>query len=277
MESLGHEARVFTAERILASRKALAAADVVFEHADTWRGQHALRPELRRRLESWGCRLAGTAAGPAAAADDKAEGHRRLARAGVLVPRWSFVAEETPALGFPRVVKPSLAHGSDGLVFVRDAAEWERLRASPAPRMAEEFIEGRELTLTGIEIGGRLRWLPVVEIEIPAGGIYTHALKWGRSNPRKNAANLPPKRLAALHRAAARAWRALRLRDYARFDLRFDSAGRAWFLEANVRPSVEPGSELRVAANAAGLAFTDLVACVLRNALARRRVSASLR
>ncbi|MBI2920977.1 MAG: ATP-grasp domain-containing protein [Planctomycetes bacterium] len=277
VEALGHEARVVPAARVRRFRAALAAADVVFEHADTWRGRHALRPELRRLLERWGCRLAGTAADPAGAADDKAEGHRRLERAGVRVPRWNLVARGTPDLGFPLVVKPSLAHGSDGLMLVRDAAAWSRMRASHAPRLAEEFIEGRELTLTGIEVGGRLRWLPVVEVAIPAGGIYTHALKWGRANPRKTVPEIPAETLAALHRAAARAWRALRLRDYARFDLRLDAAGHVWFLEANVRPSVESGSELRVAAHAAGFAFTDLVACVLRNARARRRPAASPR
>ncbi len=272
---LGHEPVVAACERIDAARQRLAACDVVFEHADTFRGVHERRPELRFLLESWGCRLAGASAAAAALADDKIAAHRAMERAGVPMPRWrAWRGAASPGLAYPVVVKRPLAHGSAGLRFVRGEAEWRREKGGlRRPSLVEEFVEGRELALAGYEAGGRIRWLPVVEVAVPAGAVYSHRLKWGVRNPGKRPMELPGGRRRELEALAARAWRALRLRDYARFDVRLRADGEFRFLEANVRPSVEPGSEMMVAARLAGLKPEELIGRILGAAARRNRVN----
>lgn len=271
--ALGHEAVTVPCERIDAARQRLAACGLVFEHADTFRGVPERRPELRFLLESWACRLAGASAASAALADDKIAAHRAMERAGVPMPRWrAWRGAAAPGLPFPVVAKRPLAHGSAGLRFVRTAAEWRTARARLVrPSLLEEFVEGRELAIAGFEERGRIRWLPPVEVAVAPGSVYSHRLKWGERNPGK-----APMRLAAgqkrdLERLAARAWRALGLRDYARFDVRLRADGAFLFLEANARPSVEPGSEMMLAAGWAGMRPEDLVARIIRQALLRNR------
>lgn len=258
--ALGHEAVVAACERIDAARQRLGSCDLVFEHADTFRGTPERRPELRFLLESWGCRLVGSSAAAAAVADDKVAAHRVMEAAGVPMPRWRVGTAR--GLGWPVVVKRPLAHGSAGVRLVR---------RGPVPRgaLVEEFVAGRELALAGYEVRGRLRWLPVVEVAVSADGVYSHRAKWGARNPRKLPAALSAAQLRELHRLAAAAWHALGLRDYARFDLRLGADGFRFF-EANARPSVEPGSEMILAARWAGVRPEELIGAFLREA--KRRV-----
>ncbi|MBI3269053.1 MAG: ATP-grasp domain-containing protein [Planctomycetes bacterium] len=272
-------------ENLLSARALVAGADLVFEHADTFLGSYALRPYVRHLLESWGCRIVGTGAAAAQVADDKIAAHRRLEAAGVPMPAWRELTARRPAaadLAFPCIVKPAFGHGSHGLTLLRNFGELKALAgrrastgggrsASPAAGelLVERFIAGRELALAGYEERGRLRWLPPVEIDVPADGVYSARMKWGERNPRKRLAALPPDDERRLLRLAERAWRALDLRDYARFDLRLDATGDFWFLETNVRPSVEPGAEMVLAAREAGLNSTALIGKFIARASAR--------
>jgi D-alanine-D-alanine ligase-like ATP-grasp enzyme len=166
-------------------------------------------------------------------------------------------------------VKGIWAHNSVGLRFVSGPAQWRRVSLDGAvPRFVEEFVRGRELALSAYERGGRPVWLPIVEIAVPADGLYTHGRKWGKRSPRKRIADLPRSVATEARRLGAIAWSALGLRDYARFDLRLTPAGRLVFLEANVRPSVERGSEMMFAAKAAGMAPEELIRRVIRCAVA---------
>ncbi|KAF0245989.1 MAG: D-alanine-D-alanine [Planctomycetota bacterium] len=265
---LGHAAVVVPCEKIDAARQRLAACDLVFEHADTFRGSHEARPRLRFMLERWGCRLAGAPAAAAAVADDKAAAHRVMEAAGVPMARWRLWRGGGAGLGFPVVVKRPLAHGSADLRLIQGAAEWGKAAIKfPRPALVEEFVEGRELAVAGYEVRGRISWLPVVEISVSSRGVYSRGLKVGARNPKKKQARLPAARLRELRRLAARAWRALGLRHYARFDVRLGAEGRFRFLEANVRPSLEPGSELMLAAKWAGLTSEKLIGRFIAAAL----------
>jgi D-alanine-D-alanine ligase-like ATP-grasp enzyme len=269
VRALGHEAVVVENERLAEGREALRGCALVFEHSDTYRGRYEFQHLVRERLARWKCRVVGTPAKAASRVDNKLATHRTLKAAGVPMPRFASLssAENLP---FPRVVKGIWAHNSVGLCFVREPAAWRRVpMAGGVPRFVEEFIPGRELALAAYERGGRPVWLPIVEIAVPAEGLYTHARKWGSHSPGKRLAELPRRIAAEARRLGAVAWRALGLRDYARFDLRLTPSGRLVFLEANVRPSVERGSEMMFAAKAAGIAPAELVRRMANSALAR--------
>jgi D-alanine-D-alanine ligase len=64
---------------------------------------------------------------------------------------------------------------------------------------------------------------------------------------------------ARIHRAARLAYRALKLRDYARMDFRIAKTGEPYMLEANPNPYLEKTGELAMAAAEAGLDYAQLV------------------
>ena len=66
---------------------------------------------------------------------------------------------------------------------------------------------------------------------------------------------------------ARRAFRALKLRGYARIDFRMTDAGEFYCLEANTLPGMTQTSLIPQAAAAAGIAFPELCERIVRLAL----------
>ena len=67
------------------------------------------------------------------------------------------------------------------------------------------------------------------------------------------------------------AYKALRVRDYGRVDLRMDEAGNVYVIEVNASCYLERNSELAMAAKAAGIEYEDLLERIVQLALERRR------
>ena len=140
--------------------------------------------------------LRHNAVSSAAAARDKGEMRRRLAEAGVSVPRhFLFVRKETSPrdaarlVTYPCVVKPTFLAASRGVIRADSAEEliaaWERIeRILDQPDVAsrggeaagrilvEEFVPGREVALEGMLSGGRLRVLALFDKPDPLDGPY---------------------------------------------------------------------------------------------------------
>ena len=74
---------------------------------------------------------------------------------------------------------------------------------------------------------------------------------------------------AAATDAARRAFLRLGLRDYARVDMRLSPDGRAYVLEVNPRPSLEPDSPTAVSAVSAGTSLDEVILALLGRATAR--------
>lgn len=264
-------------------------AALVFEHSDRLRGEAFLRGFLRFEIERRGLLTAGASARSAALADDKILSLARLAARGLPVPR-SVTATDIPRrrpaeLRFPLIVKTAFDHGSRGVALVtssEDLASAARrfLDEGAGPLLLQEFLPGRELTVS--LLGHPLRTLPPVAVALPrltdgTTAVYTFHRKWTGSS-RTDAARhravpavLTPAERSRILPMARRAALALGLRDYARIDVRFDAEGRPRILEANARPSLEPGSFFASAAALDGLSLPAAVAEIIGSALRRRR------
>ena len=68
------------------------------------------------------------------------------------------------------------------------------------------------------------------------------------------------------------AHRALRVRDYARFDIRLSTEDEVWIIEANANPYLSYDHEIQKSAENAGISHEDLVDRILREALARKAI-----
>lgn len=292
MRALGLRAVEVAVEELGASRGIIARSDLVFEHADTFRGRGDLRPLVRHQIEAWGGSIAGTSPAAAQAADDKIECRRRLEAGGLAVPLGAVIvlgeigrAALPRGLSYPIILKRPFEHGSRGVARARGpsalrgtARRWRR--AGEGALLAEEIVEGTELAIAVIEVGGRPMPLPPIEVRLERGALYTARRKWGAAPLPVAEASLLPADRRRIEADAVRAFEVLGLHDYARFDVRLAPwpASRAargrgrlrpFFLDVNVRPSLEDGTELRLAARAAGIDDRSLVALILASAATR--------
>jgi len=178
-----------------------------------------------------------------------------------------FATEVERDLGLPVIVKPSKQGSTVGLSIVR---EIEALRDAidEAAKyddevMVEQFIPGRELTV-GI-LGDEA--LPVGEI-IPVHEIYDYECKYTAGMAREIfPADLTAAETRTIQDLARRAFRALKLRGYARIDFRMSPDGVFYCLEANTLPGMTALSLIPQAAAAAGILFPELCDRIVRLAL----------
>ncbi len=185
-----------------------------------------------------------------------------LRAAGVPTADWRMSpvteGEVRAALGLPVVVKPSKQGSTVGLTVVKS---WSQLAPAVAEAslyddevMVEQFIAGRELT---VAVLGDVA-LPVGEI-IPQHEIYDYECKYTAGMAREEfPANLEEAQVRTVQRLALTAFRALKLRGYARIDFRLGEDGVFYCLEANTLPGMTALSLVPQAAVAAGISFEAL-------------------
>ena len=284
LHALGHEVRFYDSEAIgYMAGEISRSSDLVIDHTDTFRGTGFLRPFVRWTLEGHGARIVGSDARACLLADDKITAKTCLANAGVPVPAGVTVTsadQELPSwLRMPVVLKPAFEHMSRGLFLAKTADEARAAIAELTgrfrqPFLVESFIPGREFAVSLLEDETGLRMLPPLEWRVHAGGwaMLTGKFKQADVPPDRQdtlRAVLTPERAADLEGLSCLAFRALGLRDYARFDIRLSAGGTFYFLEANTTPSLEPFEALALSAKWAGMDYATLVERMLAAALRR--------
>lgn len=172
---------------------------------------------------------------------------------------------EGPApLPAPYVVKPSQEGSSIGVTIVReggaavDYGDWTFGTA-----MVEEFIDGRELTVS--VMGGKA--LCVTELRT-ASGFYDYNAKYTDGKTEHLCpAPIPDALSATCMNWAERAHQALGCRGVSRSDFRYDPArDKLVILETNTQPGMTPLSLVPEQAAYMGISFQDLVSWMVENA-----------
>jgi D-alanine-D-alanine ligase len=268
LERLGHQCLRFDSESVPERVGELAALDLVFDQTDQFRGEGLFRPVVRALLDARGARTVGTAAQGCFLTDDKLATRAVLERASVPMPRGGPLPA-APGLPFPRVLKPVHEQRSRGLAVVRDAgAEAAALAAAREQGfgafLVEEFIPGRELAVT--VLGDRV--LPITEWTLAGKDVLDYEAKTTGRCPFP--AVIEREVAERIGELALRAFRALGLQDWARFDVRLNARGEPFFLEANTKPSLEENSPCLVAAQAEGIEEADFIKAII--AVAGRRL-----
>ncbi len=286
LRALGHDAIFADSEEIeLRAFELASQSDLIIDHTDTFRGRGLYRPLTRLLLETQGAKIAGSGSSALALADNKAATKARLAENGIPTPPGIVVSakdEELPKwLVPPYVLKPAYEHMSRGLHLAQTQEEarlklagiLERFRQ---PVVVETFIPGREIAVSVLEGPDGPEVLPPLEWLIGSRGMFTQAYKLTEPGPERDdavRAELTETGLSELRDLACRAFQALGLRDYARFDLRLSPGGSFFFLEANATPSLEPLEALSLSARWSGLSYPALVEKILSSALRRYGVA----
>jgi D-alanine-D-alanine ligase len=218
-----------------------------------------------------------------------------LLGAGLPTPAF-FVVDRLPLptrpLEWPVIVKPAQQDASVGLdqgSVVTDSVRLEKrvahlLQSYGPPVLVEEFIQGRELNVTLIELGDapEARVLPVSEVvfvdkDPSYWPIVTYDAKWTPGSrdfgatPARYPAEVDPALAESLGALARRAFRLLGCRDYARVDFRVRPSGQPYILELNPNPDFHPAAGLAGGLRSAGLTHEQFTIELVRNALARGR------
>jgi len=285
LSALGHDFLLVNSEEIEFRLPDLAhGCDLVIDHTDTYRGRGRFRSLVRSHLEAHGIAVVGSDAQACALADDKAAAKSRLGAAGIPTPPGILVAsgiESLPDwLAPPCILKPAFEHMSRGLSLARSRDEaaarlGDLLSRLEQPILVETFIPGREFAVSVVDGPGGLEVLPPLEWKTGDGkdGVLTEEFKLQVVQPGSHdvvRAELAPGELLELEALSLAAFRALGLRDYARFDVRRSPEGTFFFMEANITPSMEPEEALTLSARWAGMEFTALLERILASAAERR-------
>jgi len=188
----------------------------------------------------------------------------------VNTPNWEIVTRgqtlNEDNSEFPLVIKPNDQGSTVGLTIVHDESE-----LGPALNLAynysssvmvEQFIKGRELTVT--LIGGKA--LPVCEI-IPSHELYDYECKYTSGMSKYVCpADIELDLTKRIQEITERLFDVLKCRHYSRADFRMDHEDNLWFLEMNTLPGMTDTSLAPMTAKAAGLSFNDLIECIVLQA-----------
>jgi D-alanine-D-alanine ligase len=232
-------------------------------------------------LDLLGLRYTGSGPGELYLSQDKGLTKKLLAFEDILYPRYAVFSRQAAFetggnLRMPLFVKPLRSDASLGIggkSLVHDAvALMERVAAIHKEledsALAEEYIDGREFYV-GVLGNAQPKALPPVEVDFtgfPEGvpKVMDSKAKWDeRSKEYKGTksviANLPDELRAKLQKVAVDDYRALRVKDYGRVDLRLTETGEIYVLEVNASCYLEKSSEFAMAAAASGLDYPRLI------------------
>jgi D-alanine-D-alanine ligase len=222
---------------------------------------------------------------------DKALTKKILAFDGILFPKFAVFSKDADLetggnLRMPLFVKPlrlDASLGIDSKSLVNDSNALMRQVLSIHDKLndsalAEEFIDGREFYV-GILGNQDPRVLPPIELDfsgLPEGAprIADSKAKWSKDTAEYKGtksviAQIPDDIKAKLQKTALAAYRALRVKDYGRVDLRLTDTGEVYVIEVNGSCYLEKDSEFAMAAAADGLDYTALIGKLVEEASGR--------
>jgi D-alanine-D-alanine ligase len=296
LEKLGHEPFYQVLDGTAQSLQNLSkcGADLVFNLTESFAGDDTKEMNVSAYLDLLD--LPYTGAGPHAhmLAQDKSIAKKMFAFHGIHTPYFATSyrgrIDHAHNIEFPLIVKPSSEDGSIGInqdAVVTSVKElMERVQyiqeEFDSPALIEEYIEGREIYAAILGSYEYAEALPLVEIDfsrLPKGTprIASYDVKFEKDTEAYKltksslAEDLDDETVARLTDTALGAYRAVKLRDYGRIDLRLSSKGEVFVIEANPNPWLASKQEFAMAAKASGRSYTQLIGEIIELAMNRYR------
>lgn len=232
-------------------------------------GRYGEDGTVQGALELMGLPYTGSGVMASALAMDKWRTKLLWEAVGISTPRHALLNAQSDldavvkALGLPLIVKPSREGSTIGLTKVTAAgdlrAAWELAAKHDTTVLAEQFIEGVELT---VAILGETA-LPLVRIQT-AGGLYDYEAKYISGDTRYFCpSGVSAAQEQVIQAQALQAHKILGCEGWGRVDVMLDNSGKPYFLETNTSPGMTDHSLVPMAAKAAGISFEDLVLRIL--------------
>ncbi len=269
--------------------------ELVFNIAESFAGKSALESNVAALLNLLKLRYTGSSPAGLIVAGDKTLTKKVLSFHGILTAKFATVfrgnVDWAGDIKFPLILKPPQEDASLGITqksIVNDVKELLETISSiqteyESPVLAEEFIDGREFYV-GVLGNSNVQALPIIELDFskfPKGlpKIASWSAKWGEDGEGKGAefagtesvfpTDLPEDLAERIKKVAIDAFQALRLRDYARVDLRVTESGKIYVIEVNPICYLEAKSEFATAAQKEGIEYPALINRIIELASAR--------
>ena len=295
LEKLGHEPSYYVLDGRPQSLVGLAkcGADLIFNLTESYAGDDTKEMHITAFLDMLD--IPYTGAGPHAhtLAQDKSIAKKMFAFYGIQSPYFATsyrgTIDHAHDISFPLIVKPTSEDGSIGIdaaAVVTSVKElMERVHyiqtEFDSPALIEEYIEGREIYASILGSYESAHALPLVEIDLsklPKGmpRIASQDVKFEKDTEAYKltksaiADDLDEETVTKLSETAIRAYRAVKLRDYGRIDMRLSSKGEVFVIEANPNPWLSSGQEFAMAAKKSGLSYTQMIGEIVDLAMGRQ-------
>lgn len=170
-------------------------------------------------------------------------------------------------LRLPLIVKPPNEGSTIGITRVLGYSgmtqAFELARKYDDAVLAEEFIEGRELTCAILGEGSDACALPLVEIQAPGANYDYHNKYFGEETKYLCPAPLDAALSESIKALSVRAYNALGARGWGRIDVMLSKHDEPTLLELNTSPGMTGHSLVPIAARAVGTSYEDLVLRIL--------------
>ncbi len=272
LQRLGYKAKLIDLTKIetLTDLKAAAKLDLAFLCTH---GEYGEDGRLQAVLDWLQVPYTGSDHRASTIAMSKALSKTLFLAAGLPVARGAKLTEWLAApnsfqLSFPVILKQTLGGSSIGLHKIHSEAELTALLATdgvkPEEYLIEEFVTGREITVSLLERAGSLQVLPILELKSKTG-LYDLAAKYtaGLTEFILPAPLSEQKRLE-IESLSLRAFEALGCRGFGRVDFMLEGSALApKILEINTLPGMTETSDLPAQAKAQGISYDQLVEFML--------------
>jgi D-alanine-D-alanine ligase len=294
LQKLGHDPFYHVLDGTAPSLSALAkcGADLVFNLTESYGGDDTKDMNIAAYLDLLGMRYTGGGPHALFLAQDKAIAKKMFAFHSIQTPYFAIAyrgrIEHAHDVEFPLIVKPMSEDGSIGIdadaVVTTVKQLMERVEyiqnEFDSPALIEEYIEGREIYAAILGSYERAHALPLVELDLsklPKGvpKIASYDVKFEKNTEAHKLTksdlvdDLDEETTTRLSETALTAYRALKLRDYGRIDMRLTEKGKVYVIEANPNPWLASRQEFAMAAKAGGLSYTQLIGEIVDMAMAR--------
>jgi len=266
--------------------------DVVFNLAEVFNQKSHLDKNVASLLEMMDIPYTGGSPGSLFICNDKGLSKKILRFHRVRVPRfYTFYRGRKvwlpKVIKLPLVVKPLCEEASRGIsqasVVDNEDAFLERVKFihenMQMDAIAEEYIDGRELYTTVLG-NKRIQVLPPREIKFgqfpeDEPRIATYKAKWDDKYRDKwgiksvFAGKLADGMDKRIEDTCKRAYRALNMDSYARFDIRITSGGVVYVIEPNANPCIAKIDEVAQAAEKVDISYNQLIKKIILLAFQR--------
>lgn len=209
---------------------------------------------------------------------DKVITKRMLRDAGISTPACLIVNKKESSIkekimqrfSLPVVIKPASQGSSIGVEIVKEEKQLDEALANAFKYsrdiLVEEFIGGKELTVSMMQKDGEVVALPVIHIA-PHSGMYDYHSKYTKGATEYICpADLDEETTKKVQEISKQAYEVLGCSGVARADVMLDEKGNGYVLEINTVPGMTATSLVPKAAAAAGISFPELCNIILQSA-----------
>lgn len=240
-------------------------------------GRYGEDGSLQGALEQLGIPYTGSGVMASSVAMDKIFTKKIWMSHQLQTPKFAILNAKTElrrvpdALGLPLIIKPPHEGSTIGITKVNGYSDMQEAFSLAAQFddevLAEEFIQGRELTVAVLGAGDQAYALPIVEIVAPQGN-YDYQNKYFTDDTQYLCpAPLDAALTQKIQAMSVAAYRALNCEGWARVDVLLRTAdNEPYLIEINTSPGMTSHSLVPMAARQAGMSYEETCMKILASA-----------